>query len=204
MNPDFKTDNQGGLFNHPIVRRTTLFHVKKILQQIVSLSLIRRRSKSKHTMKCQASQFWVEKLVCSIFIFPSSSYLPTVRDGLAGWGPTWPRKRSLRRRHHWEDLGFSATLGAQQTCKESLVNCYVTVLGWGWGEGTGGVPWLFYGIHQLDLFKSRFLSSAEDRGWSLPNLATWCLHEPTLHRPSLSVQGGPKKRPWHIKFPTKI
>lgn len=95
-------------------------------------------------MKCQASQFWVENLVCSVFIFPSSSYLPTVRDGLAGWGPTWPRKRSLRRRHHWEDLGFSATLGAQQNCKESLVNCYVTVLG---GEGTGGVPLLFYGIH---------------------------------------------------------
>lgn len=31
MNPDFKTDNQGGLLNTPIVRRTTLFHVKKIL-----------------------------------------------------------------------------------------------------------------------------------------------------------------------------
>ncbi len=62
--------NQGGLLNHPIFRSLiTLLTTKKI-----TVCFLVFDSKSKHTMKCQAPQFWVANLVCSIFILPSELF----------------------------------------------------------------------------------------------------------------------------------
>ena len=157
-------------------------------------------------MKCQASQFWVENLVCSIFIFPSSSYLPTVRDGLAGWGPNVATEKkfetstSLGRPWLFSNCGGPTEL---QKIPCQLL-CYCT------GLGLGGVQGALEEYHDFSMASINLTSSNQGFCHQLRTGADSCqiwrhdvfMSQLCIVLPLVFKVAETKKRPWHMKNPT--